>query len=824
MAQSTTTSAGGSPTAARVPSGDRPSSIADFESAGQQVAEIPVHINYDIIRLFSEGLYQSPNKAIEELVTNSYDADARDVHVLAPANSDNAPLSPLWVVDNGTGLDEAGFHQLWQIADSKKKNASSSTGRLPIGQFGIGKLAAYVLANKLLHISRVKGQLRLTTMDFTRAKGRQTDGQTVSISLRKVDENTARHLLADIRTRDRRAWDLMFGNHDHSWTAAGLYKFKSLYEKLHVGTLRWVLRTGLPLLADFKVWLNGDKLTSSKEQGKLLKEVKVDETIPDIGQVAGHARIFETELTRGKSQHVGRSNGFFLRVRGRVINLHDPLFGVEQPNHSAWVRFAMDVKADGLQNHLLSSREGVKHSASVEELRALLFETFNTCRRAYDAWVQRNRTDLDIVSLLAEKPSIHILDPLFHSVREAASAGEASFYFGVPKTLKPENLQEWLENFRQAVSDKPIAETTFVRRGASWPSVHYKPEDRSLEVNLDHPFVEKMVALGKDRSPAKLFAASEILLEGQLGDYRDDPAAIAGFLGNRDYVLRLIAGHGPLTTHEVLRQLERANDHRDALERATGNTFCILGFEYIKRGGNTSGPDGVLTAPLGRQGTLANYRVVYDAKQSKEPSVSASRVDITSLETFRKDEEADFAFFIANAYANESSPQSKLNRLIENMGEARITVLKIEHLRRLIEIHQKYGLTLMRLRELFEQRTIAQVDNWLQETEECLRGQGEISLSTLLRYLEEEKADDKAAPNVKAARRVHSELTGFSPEQLIARLKAVQTLIGSEWIEVFDSGDVWMRSTAKETVDQIERSNGNIRRDETISVGQRWLA
>jgi len=33
--------------------------------------KIPVHISYEIIRLFSEGLYQSPHKAIEELVASA---------------------------------------------------------------------------------------------------------------------------------------------------------------------------------------------------------------------------------------------------------------------------------------------------------------------------------------------------------------------------------------------------------------------------------------------------------------------------------------------------------------------------------------------------------------------------------------------------------------------------------------------------------------------------------------------------------------------------------------------------------------------------------
>ena len=122
-------------------------SMSDFANVGRAVDEIPVAVSYDIIRLFSEGLYKSPHKAIEELVSNSYDAGAVRVHVLLPdPENDVSLLSPLWVVDNGHGMNADGFRQLWRVADSDKTNASPNNGRLPIGQFGIGKLAAYVLA------------------------------------------------------------------------------------------------------------------------------------------------------------------------------------------------------------------------------------------------------------------------------------------------------------------------------------------------------------------------------------------------------------------------------------------------------------------------------------------------------------------------------------------------------------------------------------------------------------------------------------------------------------------------------------------------------
>jgi hypothetical protein len=72
---------------------------------GKQTSTIQVRISYRIIELFSEGLYSSPNKAVEELVSNAFDAGASNVHiVLSPDRTiEDAFIA---VVDDGIAMAE----------------------------------------------------------------------------------------------------------------------------------------------------------------------------------------------------------------------------------------------------------------------------------------------------------------------------------------------------------------------------------------------------------------------------------------------------------------------------------------------------------------------------------------------------------------------------------------------------------------------------------------------------------------------------------------------------------------------------------------------
>ena len=143
-----------------------------FASVGEATGDIEVRLSYRIVELFSEGLYASPNKAVEELVVNSFDAGAQKVHVLLSPNLHDQDAT-IVVIDDGEGMDPEGLKRHWLIGISNKRDLPElPRGRRQIGKFGIGKLATYVLANRLTHISKRGTKYYSTSMDYRVIKQR----------------------------------------------------------------------------------------------------------------------------------------------------------------------------------------------------------------------------------------------------------------------------------------------------------------------------------------------------------------------------------------------------------------------------------------------------------------------------------------------------------------------------------------------------------------------------------------------------------------------------------------------------------------------------
>jgi hypothetical protein len=816
----------------------------DQHETEHHVDDISVHISYEIIRLFSEGLYQSPHKAIEELVSNSYDAGATRVRILLPDPGDgNLDDKTLWVVDNGHGMGTEGFHHLWQVAESVKGSEDGkTTGRPPIGQFGIGKLAAYVLASELIHYSRAEedGIIRSTHMDFRHIEGRSHfhDSGPLTLSLKEVSEARAQELLRELSEQDAEAWDMLFGpNSSPTWTVAGMRNFKNLYYKIATGRLGWVLKTGLPLHSNFAISLNNSNLEPSKASEEKIDSVVIGSDkdqaatdlelskgntssgescvwIPDIGEVTGEADIFQERLTKGKSGKVGRSNGFFIAVRGRIINLEDELFGLSTLNHAAWSRFAMRIDADGLRDHLLSSREGVRENEATRTLREYLLRVFNICRSAYEDWSSSGFPKTDVAASLNHAPSLFVTEPLAHGVRQATDTGQDSFYIQSVQLGSESEVGDDLSDIIEQLQNKPFEDIRFQSTGTNDRATTYIPQDRKLIVNTDHPYIQKLMSVARDeKGTATLFSSAEVLLDALLQDEGVDSERVATVLEDRDRVLRLLAGERPSTAKEVLTLLHEALSDYSVMERATGLGFRVLGFKYERRGGNHGGPDGVLFASIGRQPAgLGDYKVVYDAKQTNQPSVPASEIDFGALDTFRREEGGDFGFFIAAQYPGDNNPNSRLNSRLEqarNQGYGDVLcLLTVDHLKRLLQLHYKAGITLTTLRRVCEEGfAVSETDAVISRLEEELGAADEtVPLRGLLETIESLKEDNVAVPHVDGARRLDARLKPFGVDRLTTSLQALQTIVGPRWVEVTNSGEVILHARAEQIVTEVERN------------------
>lgn len=103
-----------------------------------------------VIAHLGEDLIKNENIALVELVKNSYDAQATFCEVEFFFIGDE--LSKITITDDGVGMDLDTIENAWLVigTDNKKKQLEHpSSGRLPLGEKGIGRLGVHKLGRKI---------------------------------------------------------------------------------------------------------------------------------------------------------------------------------------------------------------------------------------------------------------------------------------------------------------------------------------------------------------------------------------------------------------------------------------------------------------------------------------------------------------------------------------------------------------------------------------------------------------------------------------------------------------------------------------------------
>lgn len=112
-------------------------------------------ISLSVLDHLGRNLYRSFMTVLGEAISNSWDADAKNVRIYINKKKNN-----LVIKDDGVGMSENDFQDKFlKIGYTKRKNGqtNSTSGRPYIGRKGIGKLALLFCADKITILSKTKG-------------------------------------------------------------------------------------------------------------------------------------------------------------------------------------------------------------------------------------------------------------------------------------------------------------------------------------------------------------------------------------------------------------------------------------------------------------------------------------------------------------------------------------------------------------------------------------------------------------------------------------------------------------------------------------------
>ncbi len=730
-----------------------------FASIGTATDSIDVRLSYRIIKLFSEGLYASPNKAIEELVANSFDAGAQRVEVLLSPNL-HEQTSTIVVIDDGEGMDVSGLKRHWLIGVSNKRTLTTlPRNRQQIGKFGIGKLATYVLADRLTHLSRRGAKYYSSSMNFDaidkRVEQEVEVKKPIKIPVRELTEAQAKAALkvwTDMPAFKATGMSLFGKDSPPAWTVAVMSSLKEKVHEIKPGILEWVLRTALPLRPDFGIWLNGKKLVPSKQGKGLLKswvlgkdlvqlpkpspkgisasedvsvagssEGRFGLDIPGLGRVTGYAEAYKDLLT-GKSDELGRSYGFFVYVFGRLVNVVDGHFGIppDELRHGTFGRFRLVVNMDALDQELRSTREAISEGPLLATAQDVLRAIFNAVRPTLEKHDEEEEPGAKLARKLAASPGSLSRRPIVELARAVAEGKSKSRFLIVPTHTSIAERNAFLASLEQRASDAEAFVTglTIDYKGAPEEGIaKYDTATGLLQINAWHPFVatfhDEFASKGSSE-PLELFAMAEVLLESHLHAIGVPTKQIEDFLSVRDQLLRTLASDsGRQSAFAVALALRNARNNPDALEEKVCAAFRSLGFEVTKIGGNGK-PDGVGTALLSADnaGSPRQYAVSLEAKSKErdQGKVAAGTVKVSAVVRQRDEYRCQHALVVGRAFPTAQGEKSALAKEIEDdrtktaaLGQPKtITLITIEDLAKLVRLRPVKQIGLLKMRELFQ--------------------------------------------------------------------------------------------------------------------------
>lgn len=780
-----------------------PQELPPLASIGTKVDHVDVVLNTRFFELFSKNLYRSPNKAFEELVANSWDAGASSVYIGIPSNLAD-PKASVWILDNGESMDAAGLKALWRIASSSKSGRRH--GREQIGKFGIGKLATYLLAQRLTYVCKGSdGVIRLVEMDYADVERAGTDASAgrdllvgtasgVALPLNELTKDEFSELLT-LLPEGKKIDELIkkgvpkakldsstpdeFGRADETtdvpsgtWTLAIMTTLKELGKQMQLGWIRYMMRSALPLGDSMSLVFNGEVLSPTKVDLQPEREIFLDERIsfkqfrhddpenplekkmlavtahtqpfPHVtiegfdGPVTGTVRRYPKSISGKKSDELGRSNGYFVNVLGRVVNSEEPYFGLENLSHSVWAQFRMCVRADGLNEFIGINREQLHDDERLRVFRSFLLEAFNQMRREVDDPLKNAWRDAG--KLIGKSWGAIPLRSFHRALRLYSEDGKLPDAFLVTEGADiPTLVEQWTKDVQENPASG-LKDVEFRKLDSNRPLFAFDLERRTVVVNADHPFMRMHGRSEAEQAVLRDVAVAETLATARLTDIGVPEELIADYQDYKDQLYRILTLVQRDSGVTIAQNLLTYVDDEKALELLVGSALEFLGYE-VDPMGESGEPEGVAYARLhtSEKRSPANYSLTYEAKSTAKARVSAEKVGVSVVDKHRDDKKTDYVLVVAKDFSD--------GMLAEMCLKAKVTPMRANDLARLLLLAAGTGApNLEHLRRLYANTDPNEVSKWVNSYIEQSLKEQRITLNDILNVVGEIKVSNPDKP------------------------------------------------------------------------------
>ena len=640
---------------------------------------LPVTLSPELIGLLSEQLYRSPSKAIEELLVNAFDAEADEARVFVAEPGDDTPF--IAVYDDGVGMTYEGLADLWRVGRPKPRDDTlyERKQRRQIGKFGIGKLSTYAVANRVTYVTKTGTQHLAVTIDYSRFTSNQ-DATTTAVALGVRRINNLDELWGE--SVFQAGVEAIGLNRDNlaaqsSWTLVVLEELKTKARTMSLGRLRWVLRTAMPLSVKFKLFLNGEEVESSKEDYEIVVQFDISE-LPDsrlkalrskTGEewdtkegslvtksfpsgISGNVMVTRRTLA-GKSAELIRSEGFFVYVRGRLVNEEDARFGLHELSHATLNRFRAVVHADDLDEVVTANRESMEDVKLYRDAQAVFNEVFNEARQLYE---DRNNAEqvksLDarednrawVPARLVEFPTADALTRYSQDLR-GTEPDDSWMYLSVAPDTDVTGLTASLYS---TVRGEETYSYVYMARGRAERLVEFEPSKATFTINQDHELVKAYASDPASQRLVQDVVTGEALLEVYLREAGVMPSVIGEVLERRDLLLRGLADAHMFSLAALSAYTRDSASSKTDLEIAVVAGARALGF-VAKHIGGSGQPDGIARFtdfPGGEQ------TITLEAKSSIE-TPSAKDIDFAAIDNHKTQYAASGCLLVAPGYQGD---------------------------------------------------------------------------------------------------------------------------------------------------------------------------